>query len=48
MGLEQGEGNAKGCGGSLGVAGSHAGSRAPGERSLRHPERGWEKAPKHN
>ena len=30
------------------VAGSHTGSRAPGERSLMHPERGWERAPKHS
>lgn len=27
---------------------SHTGSRAPGQRSLMHPERGWERAPKHS
>lgn len=31
-----------------GVAGSHTGSRAPGQGSLMHPERGWERAPKHS
>lgn len=30
------------------AAGSHTGSRAPGQRSLMHPERGWERAPKHS
>lgn len=28
--------------------GSHTGSRAPGRGSLMHPERGWERAPKHS
>lgn len=45
-GLEQGGRTAEGR--RLRVAGSHTGSRAPGERSLKHPERGWERAPKHS
>lgn len=48
MGRSLGQRERKERGYGVRVAGSHTGSRAPGQRSLMHPERGWERAPKHS
>lgn len=44
--VEQGDRRQRGNGARL--VESQAGSRAPGRRGLMHPERGWERAPKHS